>query len=56
MEIRNPLPSDLGAVMDLAADALGSERARPFVRSHVERHHLLVAEAEGEVVGILEEV
>ena len=53
MEIRNPQGVDLGAVMDLAADALGSERAGPFVRSHVERHHLLVAEAEGEVVGVL---
>ena len=53
MEIRNPLRSDLNAVMDLAAEALGEERAGPFVRSHVERHHLLVAEAEGEIVGML---
>ena len=27
--------------------------AGPFVRSHVERHHLMVAEAEGEVVGFI---
>ena len=53
MEIRNPGSADLGAVMDLAAEALGTERAGPFVRSHVERHHLLVAEAEGDVVGML---
>jgi ribosomal protein S18 acetylase RimI-like enzyme len=55
MEIRHPVRSDLRAVMDLAAEALGPERAGPFVRSHIERHHLLVAEAEGEgeVVGML---
>lgn len=53
MEIRNPLRSDLGPVMDLAAEALGPERAGPFVRSHIERHHLLVAETEGEIVGML---
>lgn len=38
--------------MALAAEVIGPERAGPFVRSHVERHHLLVAE-EGEVVGVL---
>jgi ribosomal protein S18 acetylase RimI-like enzyme len=53
MEIRNPQQTDLGAVMDLAAEALGPERAGPFVRSHIERHHLLVAEAEVEIVGML---
>jgi GNAT superfamily N-acetyltransferase len=53
VEIRNPQQADLGAVMDLASEALGPERAGPFVRSHVERHHLLVAEAEGEIVGML---
>jgi len=39
--------------MELAADVIGPERAGPFVRSHVERHHLLVAEIDGEVVGVL---
>ena len=29
------------------------ERAGAFIRSHLERHHLIVAEAEGEVVGFL---
>jgi GNAT superfamily N-acetyltransferase len=53
MEIRNPRRGEVRAVMELAVDALGPERAGPFVRSHVERHHLLVAEAEGEVVGLL---
>ena len=53
MEIRNPRRGELKAVMELASDALGPERAGPFVRSHVERHHLLVAESEGQVVGLL---
>jgi GNAT superfamily N-acetyltransferase len=53
MEIRNPRRGELKVVMELAVDALGPERAGPFVRSHVERHHLLVAEHEGEVVGML---
>lgn len=39
--------------MTLAAEGLGPERAGPFVRSHVERHHLLVAEADEDVVGVL---
>jgi len=45
--------ADLQAVMALAAEVLGPERAGPFVRSHAERHHLLVAEEAGEVVGVL---
>lgn len=53
MEIRKPEPTELPAVMGLAADVVGPERAGPFVRSHVERHHLLVAAASGEVVGFL---
>jgi GNAT superfamily N-acetyltransferase len=53
MEIRAPRASDLDAVMALAGHVLGSERAGPFIRSHVERHHLLVAEEDGEVAGVL---
>ncbi len=53
MEIRNPQPSDLGAVMELAAEVMGPERAGPFVRSHIERHHLLIAESENDLVGVL---
>ncbi|HYS18580.1 MAG TPA: GNAT family N-acetyltransferase [Candidatus Binatia bacterium] len=45
--------SDLTAVMALAAEVIGPERAGPFVRSHAERHHLMVAEEAGEVVGVL---
>ena len=53
MHIRGPEPGDVHAMMDLAADVIGPERAGPFVRSFVERHHLLVAEREDEVVGML---
>jgi len=53
MEIRSPRRGEMRAVMELAVDALGPERAGPFVRSHVERHHLLVAEDAGEIVGVL---
>jgi GNAT superfamily N-acetyltransferase len=53
MVIREPTPSDLSSVIMLAAHLLGSERAGPFVRAHVERHHLLVAETDDQVVGML---
>jgi predicted GNAT family acetyltransferase len=53
MVIREPKPSDLPSVMTLAAEVRGPERAEAFVRSHVERHHLLVAELDDEVVAML---
>lgn len=53
MEIRQPQPGDLAAVMELASQVIGAERAGPFVRSHLERHHLLVADADDEVIGVL---
>ena len=51
MEIRAAQGSDIAAVMQLAA-GLGP-RAGPFVRSHLDRHHVLVAVLDGEVVGML---
>ena len=53
MNVRHAEPSDLTAVMALAAEVIGPERAGPFVRSHAERHHLMVAEEAGEVAGVL---
>jgi GNAT superfamily N-acetyltransferase len=53
VNIRHADTADLPAVMTLAAEAIGPERAGPFVRSHIERHHLLVAEEAGAVVGVL---
>jgi GNAT superfamily N-acetyltransferase len=53
MEIRQVRSGDLSALMGLAADAVGAERAGPVVRSHLDRHHLLVAEDEDTVAGCL---
>ncbi len=53
MEIRQLVSTDLGPVMTLAAEVVGPERAGPVIRSHVERHHLLVAADDGQVVGVL---
>jgi GNAT superfamily N-acetyltransferase len=53
MEIRQARPSDFRALTELAADVVGPERAGPVIRSHVERHHLLVAEEDAAVAGVL---
>jgi GNAT superfamily N-acetyltransferase len=53
MEIRTPRGDDLDVLMNLAAAVIGPERAGPFIRSHLDRHHLLVADSAGEVVGLL---
>jgi GNAT superfamily N-acetyltransferase len=53
MAIRPVEPSDLRAVIDLAAEVLGPARAEPFVRSHVERHHLLVADDDAGITGVV---
>lgn len=53
MDVRLPQASDGDALMVLAAAVIGPERAGPFVRSHLDRHHLLVADAGQEVVGML---
>src|SRR5207249_6962281 len=46
-------PGDLGRVIALATEVIGAERAGTFIRSYAERHHLLVAEEDGEVAGFL---
>jgi GNAT superfamily N-acetyltransferase len=53
MHIRRPEAADMDTVMRLAAEVIGPERAGPFVRSHVERHHLLVAEDDAGVLGCI---
>jgi GNAT superfamily N-acetyltransferase len=53
MDIRLPGPGHLDAVMALAEEVIGPERAGPFVRSHVERHHLLVATDDPELIGFV---
>ena len=53
VEIRLPEPGDLETLMTLATDVISAERAGPFVRSHLDRHHLLVAEVDDQVVGFI---
>ena len=53
MDIRVPGGDELRSVMALAADVLGPERAGPFVRSHLDRHHVLVAANNSDVIGMI---
>ena len=53
IEVRLPRVADAARCAELAALVIGEERAGAFIRSHMERHHLVVAEAEGEIVGFL---
>jgi len=53
IEIRLPRVADEAGCHTLAATVIGEERAGAFIRSHLERHHLIVAEAAGEIVGLL---
>jgi GNAT superfamily N-acetyltransferase len=52
IEIRPPKTSDAQPCAVLAAEVVGPDRAGPLVRAHLERHHLIVAEAEDAVVGL----
>jgi GNAT superfamily N-acetyltransferase len=53
IEIRLPRTADAAGCAELAALVIGPDRAGPFIKSHMERHHLMVAEAEQEIVGFL---
>jgi GNAT superfamily N-acetyltransferase len=53
MEIRRAEPGDVETMMTLTAEVIGAERAGAFVRSHLERHHVLVAVDDERVVGVL---
>jgi GNAT superfamily N-acetyltransferase len=44
--------SEFDTLARLAAEVVGADRAEPLVRSHYERHHLLVADEEGAIVGV----
>jgi len=45
IEIRLPRTTDAPGCAELAAIVIGPDRAGPFIKSHMERHHLMVAEA-----------
>lgn len=53
IEIRLPRPADAAPCTDLAALVIVGDRAGPFVKSHLERHQLIVAEADDQVVGFV---
>ena len=53
IEIRLPRLADAATCTDLAATVIGSDRAGPFVKSHFERHQIIVAGAADQVVGFL---
>jgi GNAT superfamily N-acetyltransferase len=55
IEIRLPRLADALPCSELAALVIGEERAGAFIKSHLERHHLIVAEAaeEERAVGFL---
>jgi GNAT superfamily N-acetyltransferase len=53
VEIRLPRLADAAPCADLAALVIDPPRAGAFIKSHLERHHLIVAEADGDVVGFL---
>ncbi len=51
--VRFPRVADEPACAALAALAMGGNAAGPFVSSHFREHRIVVAEAAGEVVGLL---
>lgn len=53
MQVRAPERADVRALVELAVHAVGAPRAETFVRSHLERHHFLVAEDDQQIVGAL---
>jgi GNAT superfamily N-acetyltransferase len=53
MNIRVPDGRDFDTLAPLAAAVIGPERAGPFLRSHLERHHVLVADEAGMPVGFI---
>jgi len=53
IEIRLPRLADTTPCAELAALVIGEERAGAFIKSHLERHHLIVAEADDDIVGLL---
>ena len=53
IEIRLPRLADAMPCAELAALVIGEERAGAFIKSHMERHHLIVAESSPDVVGFL---
>jgi ribosomal protein S18 acetylase RimI-like enzyme len=52
IEIRPPRQGDARPCAELAALVVGPDRAGPMIKAHLEQHHLIVAEADEEVIGL----
>ncbi len=52
IQIRLPRVADAAPCAFLAAAIVGEARAPQVIRAHLERHHLIVADAENQVVGL----
>src|SRR5215510_9645974 len=52
IEIRPPRQGDAPQAAELAALVVGADRAGPLIKAHLERHHLIVAEADDAIVGV----
>ena len=53
IQIRLPRVADAAPCAFLAASVVGEARAPQVIRAHLERHHLMVADADNQVVGLL---
>ena len=53
MEIRVPEARDIEALVRLAAEVVPPERAGRFVRSYLDRHHLVIAGDGNDVIGFI---
>jgi ribosomal protein S18 acetylase RimI-like enzyme len=52
IEIRPPRHGDARPCAELATLVVGPDRAGPMIKAHLEQHHLIVAQADDEVVGL----
>ena len=53
IEIRLPRSADAPACAELAAHVVGPDRADALIKSHLDRHQIIVADAEREIVGCI---
>ncbi|HXJ80126.1 MAG TPA: GNAT family N-acetyltransferase [Candidatus Methylomirabilis sp.] len=53
IQVRLPRLADAVPCSELAALVIGEERAGAFIKSHLERHHLIVADTDESVIGFL---
>jgi ribosomal protein S18 acetylase RimI-like enzyme len=52
IQVRPPRSGDARPCAELAALVIGADRAGPFVKAHLEQHHLIVADTDDDVIGL----